>query len=354
MAVSLCISLYCLDACHMCACILHIMYFFCDLEILMTDIRVAIDVSVLLSDKDNSAILDMNLSSVNGTFTAAGRQRDTFATALTKNVIVTALCISINYVNGTLVHTFRKHQIFSSSPRYILFIHLVINDMTQLFLSTLLYVISYTLYTINVPLCLILLLITILTTLNTPLNLAGMAVECYIAICIPLRHGLICTVKKTYILIGLIWVASSLSILPDLFILLATEPLHFFHLKVFCVRDYVFRTAYSLKKRDVSHIVCLVLVWLILFYTYFRILFAAKGATVDSKKARNTILLHGFQLLLCMLTYVKPMFEQGLLYLLPKQHLSILFASYVITQILPRFVSPIVYGLRDQTFKRYV
>ncbi|XP_071350294.1 odorant receptor 131-2-like [Trachinotus anak] len=354
MAVSLCISLYCLDACHMCACILHIMYFFCDLEILMTDIRVAIDVSVLLSDKDNSAILDMNLSSVNGTFTAAGRQRDTFATALTKNVIVTALCISINYVNGTLVHTFRKHQIFSSSSRYILFIHLVINDMTQLFLSTLLYVISYTLYTINVPLCLILLLITILTTLNTPLNLAGMAVECYIAVCIPLRHGLICTVKKTYILIGLIWVASSLSILPDLFFLLATEPLHFFHLKVFCVRDYVFRTAYSLKKRDVSHIVGLVLVWLILFYTYFRILFAAKGATVDSKKARNTILLHGFQLLLCMLTYVKPMFEQGLLYLLPKQHLPILFASYVIIQILPRFVSPIVYGLRDQTFKRYV
>ncbi|XP_071351576.1 odorant receptor 131-2-like [Trachinotus anak] len=321
--------------------------------------------------KDNSAISDMNLSSVNGTFTAAGRQRDTFAGAVTKNVIVTALCISINYINGTLVHTFRKHQcfvclldslfffsftlqIFSSSPRYILFIHLVINDMTQLFLSALLYVISYTLYTINVPLCLILLLIAVPTTFNTPLNLAGMAVECYIAVCIPLRHGLICTVTKTYILIGLIWVASSLSILPDLFTLLATEPLHFFHSKILCTSDVVFRRIHSLRNRDLSDIVCLVLVWLILFYTYFRILFAAKGATVDSKKARNTILLHGFQLLLCMLTYVKPMFEQGLLYLLPKQHLSILFASYVFTQILPRFVSPIVYGLRDQTFKRYV
>ncbi|XP_022604576.1 olfactory receptor 52E8-like [Seriola dumerili] len=296
----------------------------------------------------------MNLSSVNGTFTAAGRQRDTFTAAVTKNVIVTALCISINYVNGTLVHTFRKHQILSLSPRYILFIHLVINDMTQLALTTLLHVISYTLYTISVPFCLILLIITILTTLNTPLNLAGMAVECYIAICIPLRHGLICTVKKTYILIGLIWVVSALSILPDLFILLATEPLHFFHSRVLCTRYTVFRSIYSLKKREASHIVCLVLVWLILFYTYFRILFAAKGATADFKKARNTILLHGFQLLLCMLTYVRPMFEQGLLYLLPKQHLSVRFACYVIVQILPRFVSPIVYGLRDQTFRRYV
>ncbi|XP_067442131.1 odorant receptor 131-2-like [Thunnus thynnus] len=296
----------------------------------------------------------MNLSSVNGTLTVIGNQRDRFTTAVTNNVIVTALCISINYINGTLVHTFRKHQIFSSNPRYILFIHLVINDMMQLILSTLLHIISYALYTINVPFCLIMLTITILTTLNTPLNLAGMAVECYIAVCFPLRHAQICTVQKTYILIGLIWVASALSILPDIFILLATEPLQFFYSKVLCARDYVFRSNYSLKKRDASHIVCLVLVWLTLLYTYFRILFAAKEATIGMKKARNTILLHGFQLLLCMLTYVRPMFEKGLLYLLPKQFLAIRFASYVIVQILPRFVSPTVYGLRDQTFRRYM
>lgn len=226
--------------------------------------------------------------------------------------------------------------------------------MMQLLLTTLLHIISYALYTINVSVCLILLIITILTTLNTPLNLAGMAVECYIAICIPLRHGQMCTVKRTYILIGLIWVANAFSTLPDLFILLATEPLQFFHSNLFCARDYVFRSTYSLKKRNASHIVCLALVWLTLCYTYFRIMFIAKEATADIKKARNTILLHGFQLLLCMLTYVRHLFEQGLLYLLPKQHLAVRFASYIIVQILPRFVSPIVYGLRDQVFRRYV
>ncbi len=224
----------------------------------------------------------------------------------------------------------------------------------QLFLSTLLHIISYAFYTVNVSFCLILLIITILTTHNTPLNLAGMAVECYIAICIPLQHGQICTVQKTYILIGLIWVVSVFSILPDLFILLATESRQFFHSKLLCARDFVFRSNYSLKKRDASHIVCLVLVWLTLVYTYFGILFAAKGATADTKKAINTILLHGFQLLLCMLTYVRHMLVQGMLYLLPKQYLAILFACYVIVQILPRFVSPIVYGLRDQIFRRYV
>ncbi|KAE8298894.1 hypothetical protein D5F01_LYC03403 [Larimichthys crocea] len=242
---------------------------------------------------------------------------------------------------------------FTSNPRYILFIHLVINDMMQLLLSTLLHIISYALHRINVSLCLVLLIITIMTTLNTPLNLAGMAVECYIAICIPLRHRQICTIRRTYILIVLIWVASAASILPDLFILLATEPLQFFHSRHFCARDFVFRSNYSLKKRDASHIVCLALVWLVLLYAYFRILFAAKEATADFRKARNTILLHGFQLLLCMLIYVRPMFEQGLILILPNEFLAIRFACYVIVQILPRFVSPVVYGLRDQTFRRY-
>ncbi|KAM3621395.1 uncharacterized protein V6R79_010705 [Siganus canaliculatus] len=294
----------------------------------------------------------MNLSNAN--ITSTGIKRDTFTTAVIKNVIVTVLCIFINFINSTLVHTFSKHQIFYSNPRYVLFIHLVINDMTQLLMSTLLHVISYAVYTINVPCCLILLIIVILATLNTPLNLAGMAVECYIAICIPLRHAQICTIKNTYILIGLIWTASALSILPDLFILLATEPLHFFHSQQFCFRDNVFRSTYSLKKRNASHIICLALVWIVLFFTYFSILFAAKEVTENIKKARNTILLHGFQLLLCMLTYVKPMFEQGLVYFLPKQYLNIRFTFYVIIQILPRFVSPIVYGLRDQTFRKYM
>ena len=61
--------------------------------------------------RQHQAILDMNFSSVNGTSTVTGNQRDTFITAVTKNVIVTALCISINYINGTLVRTFREHQV---------------------------------------------------------------------------------------------------------------------------------------------------------------------------------------------------------------------------------------------------
>ncbi|XP_050930535.1 odorant receptor 131-2-like [Lates calcarifer] len=240
---------------------------------------------------------------------------------------VVVLGITINYINATMVHTFNKHHIFKVNTRYILFIHLVVNDMIQLTISISLFIFTYTFRTIYVSICVLLILPAIITTLNTPLNLAFMAAECYIAVC--------------------------LSVLPDIFILLATEPLEFLNSRVYCYRDSVFRSTYSLKKRDASHILFLVVVWLTLFYTYFRIFFAAKAADADAKKARNTILLHGFQVLLCMLIYVQPMLIQVLVYLFPGGDRFIKFAVFTINQILPRFVSPIVYGLRDKTFRKY-
>ncbi|CAL8381358.1 unnamed protein product [Boreogadus saida] len=287
-----------------------------------------------------------------GNSSSAVLLRDTLTTAVAKNVIVVALCISINYINGTLVHTFSKHEIFRVNPRYNLFIHLVLNDMIQLSLSGLLHVISYMFYTINVSFCCLLLVISICTTLNTPLNLACMAVECYVAVCFPMRYLQICTVKRTYILIGLIWGASAISILPDIFLLVIMKPPSFFHSRVFCSRDTVFRS--SIQKRDTSHIICLVVVWLTLFFTYFNVLFAAKTANADVKKARNTLLLHGFQLLLCMMTYIVPMSKTALFYLFPQQRLAIVFTFYIFVQIMPRFLSPIIYGVRDKTFRNYL
>ncbi|XP_056462485.1 odorant receptor 131-2-like [Gadus chalcogrammus] len=277
---------------------------------------------------------------------------ETFTTVVAKNVIVVALCISINYINGTLVHTFTKHQLFRVDPRYILFIHLVLNDIIQLSLSGLLIVIWYIFNTINVSFCCLLLVIAICTTLNTPLNLACMAVECYVAVCFPMRYLQICTVKRTYILIGLIWGASAISILPDIFLLVIVEPPSFFHSRVFCTRNTVFRS--SIQKRNTSHIICLVVVWLTLFFTYFNVLFAAKAANADVKKARNTLLLHGFQLLLCMMTYIMPLLQAALLYLFPQHIYESMFALYVFIQVMPRFLSPIVYGLRDKKFRNYL
>ncbi|KAG7494689.1 hypothetical protein JOB18_035888 [Solea senegalensis] len=86
------------------------------------------------------------------------------------------------------------------NPHYILFIHLVVNDMTQVMLTIILFIISYTIYKLHVSICCILVLLALFTTENTPLNLACMAVE-YIAICFPLHHVQICTIKRTWMAI---------------------------------------------------------------------------------------------------------------------------------------------------------
>ncbi|XP_070708040.1 odorant receptor 131-2-like [Pempheris klunzingeri] len=294
----------------------------------------------------------MNASSAN--VTVILQYRDSFTKAVTKNVIIVVLGISINYINAGLLHTFSKHQIFYMNPRYILFCHLVVNDMIQVTLTVILFIISYTIYKINVSICCTLILIALFTTENTPLNLACMAVECYIAVCIPLRHAQICTIKRTLMLIGLIWATSMLSVLSDLFITLATQPLDFFHSQVFCIRKNVFPKPVIIKKRDITYSVFLVIVWITIFFVYFKILFTAKTANKDAKKARNTIILHGFQLLLCMATYAAPQLLNVVQQWFPDNYTDSLFASYVIVQILPRSISPIIYGVRDSAFRKYL
>ncbi|MBN3310325.1 KMT5A methyltransferase, partial [Amia calva] len=86
---------------------------------------------------------------------------------------------------------------------------MVINDMIQLSAAISLHVLSYIFPVMNVSVCTVLVLIAFLLSINTPLNLAGMAVERYIAICDPLRHSQICTVRRTYTLIALICIDAS-------------------------------------------------------------------------------------------------------------------------------------------------
>ena len=129
---------------------------------------------------------------------------------------------------------------------------MVINDMIQLTIAVLLNLIFYIFYTINVSICCILIIIAVFTTLNTPLNLAGMAVERYIAICNPLRHTQICTVRRTYILIGLIWGLGAITMHSDLFFSLGTEPLAFSHSSIQCRPLPVFTHPYLVAQQKLA------------------------------------------------------------------------------------------------------
>lgn len=230
----------------------------------------------------------------------------------------------------------------------------MINDLIQVNLSMLLFVLSYTVYQVKVYVCWFLLLLALVTTENTPLNLALMALECYVAVCLPLRHLQLCTVRRMRISILLMWTTTVCSSASDLLLTMATQRRAFFSSQVFCLRQTAFPHPTIPRKRDATYSFFLLLVWVTIFFTYFKILLAAKAASRDVKKARSTIVLHSFQLLLCMASYLSPSLKDVLRKRFPHSYTDTLFASYVLVQILPRSASPVIYGLRDQTFRKYL
>ncbi|KAF4078927.1 hypothetical protein AMELA_G00187290 [Ameiurus melas] len=282
--------------------------------------------------------------------------RDSFSSALTKNIMAMLVWLSLSILNGTMTSTFFRHSFFYEDPRYIMFIYMVINDAVQLTLVTGLYVVSYAFSKILVSACCPIIMTAVLTTRSTPLILAGMAIERYISICFPLHYGYMCTVQRTIWIIGVILVLSIVPPLTDLFITLAKEPASFFGSFIFCDHSLLFRDHSIYYKNCAFDSVYFSFVFLSLLYTYFKIMLTARAASTDLvsvKKARNTVLLHGVQLLLCMLAFVVPSMQAPLIQLFPQYGLEIRYINFLLVYIIPRFLSPMIYGVRDEKFRIY-
>ncbi|KAI9546685.1 hypothetical protein NQZ68_024583, partial [Dissostichus eleginoides] len=284
----------------------------------------------------------------------SSRRFDSYNEAFTKNFITFFMVFTIICINGAFVYTYFKSKDFQRDPRYVLYIHLVINDMIMLTVSLGLVISTYTGNPGFIP-CWIMLVVLITTNRNSPLNLAVMALERYIAVCLPLHHVQICTVQRAHLLIALIWLVSFIPAFTDIIIILITQPLSVFSKPVLCHATFVFNTPYHETLSLVVEVLLFSFVFLTVVLTYLNVLLAARGVSGVSRasmtNARNTILLHGVQLLLCLLSFIAPFINLFLVTNWPHKRTDIFFSTFLFTNVLPRLLSPLIYGLRDKKFR---
>ncbi|KAM4796229.1 odorant receptor 131-2-like [Rhinophrynus dorsalis] len=267
-------------------------------------------------------------------------------------LLLLCYCFYLYFMVGMTNVFFTTHHI-RENARYILFVHMLITDSLYLFLG--LFLMMAVLYMIRfpVPVCLFVHIFVTTTFSITPYNLAVMSLEQYVAICFPLRHGGFCTEKKANKAIALMWVVGLIPNIADFIIMTSLVQNNFFFLNVMCRRVYFVLHPVQNTIRTLNYILTFAPVALIILYTYMKVMLVAQkfgSGKSTASKAGKTVMLHAIQLLLCMSSFLAVLTEQYL-----KEYISFLICiNFLVFMCLPRFLSPFIYGIKDEVFCKHI
>ncbi|XP_022600434.1 olfactory receptor 24-like [Seriola dumerili] len=265
-------------------------------------------------------------------------------------------CIFL-FINGTLLFTLRSKPVFRETSRYILLYNLLFADTVLLTNSQLLYIIAACRIRLTYPVCGAALMLSHLTTVISPLTLVVMSLERYAAVCYPLRHATIITIKNTGVAIIVVWAFSSLSVIVRVFLILSFPfaELENLQMKDFCGKESILLDPRSDIYEKTFTYFLFASAGVTVTWSYIGVMLAARSASTDkasAKKARNTLLLHLVQLGLSISSTI----HNPLLFSIPKSldrvtTVRIQIVIYLCIIILPRCLSGLIYGLRDQTIR---
>uniref|UniRef100_A0A3Q4HFP5 G-protein coupled receptors family 1 profile domain-containing protein n=1 Tax=Neolamprologus brichardi TaxID=32507 RepID=A0A3Q4HFP5_NEOBR len=262
--------------------------------------------------------------------------------------LTTLPCCVFFCINVIMLFTLRSKSVFRETCRYILLYNLILADTLQMAVSQILYMMSICRITLPYPVCGILVMFANLTNEISPLTLVLMSLERYVAVCYPLRHATIITIRNTEVAIIMIWIFCSLNILIRFLLLLQLK-------RYVCNTFLMFLTPVSHEYDKAYTCFLFVSAFVGVTCSYIGVMLAARSASTDkasAQKARNTLLLHLVQLSFSLSSTV----NNALLLLTSKtvsNRVSVFIqnALYVLLFILPRCLSALIYGLRDQTIR---
>ncbi|XP_037401989.1 LOW QUALITY PROTEIN: odorant receptor 131-2 [Pygocentrus nattereri] len=212
------------------------------------------------------------------------------------------------YINIVMLFTLRTKATFRETSRYILFAHMLLNDTIHLVVGLVLYVLGAFYLVIVRAVCAFIVLMSASTFINAPLNLAVMSLERAVILFV------------TYSLHYRTAARGSLAAGQG------CGPQH----PPLCGGNGV------------------------LLYTYVAILKQARAASTDhssAQKALRTVLLHTLQLGLSLMSFLYVQLEFLLGSLPLPVYTQLRFLNFFVILILPRCLSSLIYGLRDETFR---
>lgn len=256
-----------------------------------------------------------------------------------------------------MLHIFASHRQLLDTSRYILFAYMLINDTLQLMSSVLLFLFVMGQVKFAIIYCVPLLLISTATFQNTPLILATMSLERYVAICYPLQCPATWRSDRIWIIILSLWFISCIFPIIDYSIGKSDPAVDVLSTPVLCKTTAIYSSPLQMLFRAAINVLFFAVVAVIILFTYVRILLETRKLRQDRasvNKAMHTVLLHGFQLLLCMLAFTHPITESLIVLHANWLPEDIAFFNYFCFILIPRFLSPLIYGFRDQSLRGYI
>ncbi len=271
-------------------------------------------------------------------------------------VVIPFFCVFLCCI-AVMLHIFASHRQFLDTSRYILFAYMLINDTLQLLSSVLLFLFVMGQVKFALVYCVPLLLLSTATFQNTPLILATMSLERYVAIFYPLQCPAAWRSDRIWIIILSLWFISCIFPIIDHSIGEHNPAVDVLSTPVLCKSTVVNSSLIQALFKATVSILFFAVVAVIILFTYVRILLETRNLRQDRvsvSKAMHTVLLHGFQLLLCMLAFTSPITETLIVLHANWLPEDVAFFNYFCFMLIPRFLSPLIYGFRDQNLRGYI